>query len=168
MFTITINCGTLINVEPLKIPMKNKIQIAAVYISVKYSVLFFILSVIAVIFSLFNKIPSNNFELIVMLSSIIIIFSTCYFNTRDDYFYKNTMRILGVRDEDDNTLIYFRGKSLWISTFIGSMFLVFFSSMSINHCLTIRGVKTYMNGHIVPGFKIVNMFEKNTYKVVHR
>ena len=148
--------------------MKNNIQFFIVYLSVKYSPVFLMLSTTSIMLSVLNRIPSNNFSLILMFSVILFILSTCYFNTRNDYFYTKTMKLLGVRHEDYDTLLYFRGKSLWMSVFIGSIFLLFFSFMSFNHCLTTRGIKTYMNGKPVENFTLVNTFRINNYQIKSR
>ena len=138
----------------------KSIEPTMIRFSIKYFPVFIVISVLAIILASVSKIPVNNFELIVLFGAIITALVTCYFNSRDDMSYNKAMN----RTLDQNELMAYRGKSMYLAISLGSVFILFFSSISVNHFMTHLRTEVIMNGKKVEGFKMVNIFQDNTFK----
>lgn len=123
-----------------------------VWLSVKLSTIFGIISTILIIITVQYKIEENNFPLIITMSAIITICLTCYFNNLDDELYKET---LGIDDEDE--ILESRGKSLWLCVLIGST-LAFILSVTTVNTIFSKEKSFIIDGKECKNFSIVNPF----------
>jgi len=140
--------------------MKNNIDAFIVRFAIHSCPFTIAISIVLLIVSVINRLPYNNFDLIVAAGISIIVFSSCWFNSRKDFIYNLAMyRTLS---EEDNS--YYRLRSLSFCFFLGSIFIFFFSSLTIGHPMTYPSADVRINNQSISGFHIIDILKSNIIK----
>ncbi len=140
--------------------MKNRIDSLIVRFAVKSCPYSIAISIVMLITSTVNKIRYNNFDMILMFGIITTIFSSCWFNNRSDHVYRLAMR----QDLSEDTISYYRLRSLSFCFFLGCLFIFIFSTLTVGHPMTYPSANIRINHQDIIGFHLVNILKSNTFE----
>ncbi len=128
------------------------------WFSVKFSSVFATLLVFAAVIMYQNMIPINNFFLISIITMAIIGGLLTYIRHIDNQVFYQEWKG-EIRDAEDLHAI--RGKTMWMPLFIGALFMLFFSSLTVGHFFSNDHYQISVNGQKTEGLTWVNPFKNN-------